>query len=470
MATYVANKRNTANITHIFWYDASVPAYSPNLMHAALPYNLLPVVPAVGDIVYFGINTAWVDSGPFCSLVFDIGTAQVDLTLTWEYSAAWAALAEQDNTNSFSDTGVNSVHWVQPAAWATAVVNGITGYWVRARVTGIGAAPSPPTQQNRDVYSIVWPYVEVQAEDVGGDVAAQVRTQIVKQDQSADTEEVLVGLRSCSRGLDFTPYLNIADEQNPTGITVAILGANSAFGNDYLAPSGRAVIYNPPGADAPQPRFSMLFSSSMAEQYVGKYQLFMRARQAGGTPGDMTFQAYIYIGTAYPGDIQIFVSESITASTALVPIHNLGTLEIDVPGAISGIFLFVVADNTPAGASGDLIFYDLILMPVDEWAGDFLQPPLGHEVDLGEYLDVDNVRFPKRGTVSYVRDVSDDAAITPYIGIKNGEAILQSNARQRVFFLTISEPHAAQPLARFSMAHSIVMTRNQRYLTMRGTR
>ncbi len=85
-----------------------------------------------------------------------------------------------DNTNQdgaltgapFDTTGVNSVHWEHPSDWVTTAVNGVTGYWVRAVVGLVGFIPTAPTQQNRDVYTIVTPFVDTTAANVAGDIQA----------------------------------------------------------------------------------------------------------------------------------------------------------------------------------------------------------------------------------------------------------------------------------------------------------
>lgn len=488
MATYAANKRNTANITHIFWYDASVPAYSPNLMHAALPYNLLPVVPAVGDIVYFGINTAWADSGPFCSLVFDIGTAQVDLTITWEYwNGGWVALTRQDNTNAngamtgqaFDTTGENSVHWVQPDDWLTTTVNGITGYWVRARVTAIGAAPSPPTQQNRDVYSITWPYVEIQMGIIGGDIPALAKALITNQsdaDASNDpklwTNRIIAGLRSMSRGENFTAYINLADEQNPTNVNVGV-GGFSAFANDVTTASGRRItITNHLGPYSEEAGVDFL--NPLAAEYQGVYHLYVRGEQTSGASGDISLRVRYGFG---PYERLGATDEVIFENTNAWQLLDFGKIELAPRAEMGDYNLYSLTISIQASGDGaaDVNLYDLILIPVDEWAIDAVATSLANVTCIGDkegggrYLAIDGI-YPKKH-MAVVCDAVNDILYSYYLHMAAGGMILQQEAKQRLWFLTVRYP--TTPIEQRSepwVAHSVQLFDSARYLTMRGAR
>lgn len=488
MATYVANKRNTANITHIFWYDASVPAYSPNLMHAALPYNLLPVVPAVGDIVYFGINTAWVDSGPFCSLVFDIGTAQVDLTIDWEFSTGgWAAIVEQDNTNSFANTGINSVHWEQSTNVHQAqVVNGITAYWVRAIVTGIGAAPSPPTQQNRDVYSVVWPYVEVQANDIGGDISAigwiRIRNQsgkLISVAPELGFQDVRVGLRSYERGSDFTAYINFSDEQNPAGITVSENAVYCSFPTVEFhsqtgSPLAVGTIAVPPLAYARMCDVDM--TAGLALDYRGAYQMYLRAYQYVGNPGELQF--YIIAEKGFtPHEFFRSPVYEFTNPINTVELFDLG--KINIPSAVTPEgeaqpLCFALYAQRVGATTPEAIFLDLIFIPVDEWAVHAYTNTQNAYVSRAGYerfLDIDSLgdfKFIIRAMSQH----SDGSLAEEYLSHAVGPVILQSNARQRLWFLFDKQRAYATDInnPEPEICNTVEVYRNQRYLTMRGTR
>jgi hypothetical protein len=262
----------------------STATFSSNLIGAAKPTALYPAVPdsgAGGDTLYFGSSTALSDSGPFNSLVLDISTAQIDLTtIVWEYwNGAWVTLTVEDNTattDPFDRTGIHSVHWTQPADWTAVNVNGVTAYWVRARITVVGASPAPPYQDNRDIYTVVWPMVGLVSDQVEGDIPAIVR--IIANNQSDDSggspdlraNRIIIGSRSLSRGENFTPYINISDEQNPVGITVTV-GANTAFATSTSTPTGRRATYTSPASAGATTEVTITLNSTIAPEYLGRF-------------------------------------------------------------------------------------------------------------------------------------------------------------------------------------------------------
>jgi hypothetical protein len=499
---FIANKHNMANITDIYYYDALPAGFSANLMFAALPYAFLPAVTAVGDIVYFGINTALADSGPFCSLVFDIGTAQNDLTITWEYWSSagpgWAALSVRDNTNAggagtgqpFDTTGVNSVHWTQPSDWVTTAVNGVTGYWVRARVTAIGGAPSPPTQQNRDIYSIVWPYVEIAETEVGGDIAALILAQLHNVSSEAFvtdawTNKCIAGVRSISRGEDFTAYINAADEQNDPGITITLAGATTVFANDVTSPTGRRVTHTPTAVGTTISAIRILFSSQLSTQYYGRYHAFLRAQQASGVSGDIEARLELHTGGSFLGQ-PAFASDwaiapitgdivSIDFGRFLIP----GTSTVNVTEPVEDMYIVVAIRNSNP-AYPPIYIYDLILMPADEFIiestdpfgyanGDGRPTSAGNEID--DLLSIDSISYPKKTIRTQVESDSLSEVRTIYRPVSSGPIGIQANADQRLWFYADRiDSVRGEWIQKFEIAHAVEIYKNQRYFSMRGAR
>lgn len=492
---FVANKHNLANITDIYYYDAAPAGFSANLMGAALPYAFFPAVPAVGDIVYFGINTAFADSGPFCSLVFDIGTAQNDLTIVWEiWNGAWVALpAVQDNTataQAFDTTGVNSVHWGQDAvAWTTTAVNGVTGYWVRARVTAIGAAPSPPTQQNRDIYSVVWPYIDIDEDEIGGDIAALAQEKIRNVSfeglaQPLFFNRFLVGLRSLERGEDFSAYINIADEQNDLGITVTADIA-TVFQNDITAPTGRSALYTPVATGTWNSRAYIQFSDALSTQYYGRFHTFLRVKQTGGVIGDI--EAYLELIIDPTTRATTLFTTSIASPDAVGYMLTLDFGQIVIPSnvvsqveEVDDLAIVIQGQNLNAvPGTATLTIYDLILMPVDECAieaVDTLRNSSASAITLYNdlLLNADSITYPKKMIRTLGQKETDDEIRLIYRPITAGPTILQSNADQRLWFFGFRDftpPLATNIWAQdIETVHTVRINKNQRYFSMRGAR
>ena len=102
--------------------------------------NPFPAGPAVDDAFYIGRA-----SGTFTQVTLDNanGTAGTDggsLAITWEYwdGSSWTALAGvTDGTSNFTAAVADGqeVTWTEPTDWARTTVNGVTGYYVRARLS-----------------------------------------------------------------------------------------------------------------------------------------------------------------------------------------------------------------------------------------------------------------------------------------------------------------------------------------------
>ena len=110
---------------------------------AANDMTLLPAVPVVNDAYYFGAN------GPFNQLTVNIGTqGDGTWTIVWEYynGSAWVALAGvTDGTLAFeAAVGNRDVDFTRPADWARVAVNGVTAFWIRARVSVFNAVVTQP--------------------------------------------------------------------------------------------------------------------------------------------------------------------------------------------------------------------------------------------------------------------------------------------------------------------------------------
>lgn len=501
---FIANKHNRANLTDIYHYDA-LPAWSGNLLGAATPFAFLPAVPAVGDCAYFGCDTTVPDSGPFCSLAFDINPAQVQITgIVWEYydtSPAWVTLLVQDNTNgggimgsnAFDTADVQSVHWIQPNDWATANLQtlfggaapNVTGFWVRARVTAVGGAPTPPQQQHRDIYSIVTPYLEVAAGGVGGDVSALAKFRVVNKSHKPtpagvelETGRVLCGLRSILRGADFSAYLNCSDEQNPAGITYhPFIGA---YVNDPSLITGRCEQWTVPGGGGTAwSQFRL--DDTIAPQYDGVFHIFLRVDQDGGV-GDIEYRIYMTTGIA-PGGVFVDLGWHSLDNTSLWQQIDVGRATINaLAGPVGARRLSIYVEvNAAAGAAGTTIrFHDVTLLPVDEWAGDFTSYAAGGEPSslargvgaLPRYLDIDSLSSPKDGILTPMQTLGVNYYEYLWSVVANGEVILQSNAQQRLWFYEMRYDYvpAANIPAEPYIGHTLLAERSQRYYAMRGDR
>jgi hypothetical protein len=473
---YVVNKRNEANLTHVYEDDGGV--FSANLLDAALPHRLLPAVPTTSDDMYFGIDTSVSDSGPFDNLVFDVGTAQTNITDTdWLYwNGAWAAFATvRDYTASaigsgvaFSRTGVYSVRWEIPSDWATTSVNGVTAYWVRLNIGTVDPGPAGATQQNRRIYSATWPYAEIQAAAVGGTLPALLRilAQQREDTQTGAIKRIFCGLRSQSRGSNFTAVLNASDEQNPTGIAVSA-GANSSFINLVPSPTGRVIEYNPSGADSIAVRAQFQLATSISPEYVGSFHAFFRYITTGATT---SYTANLSVRSDQ-NNITTFTGETVTiaaGATTDLGIADLG--KVDLPPYLehadadeSGRVHLRINVGSSDGTD-NLRIVDLWLMPIDEWAADMDQDETSSS---SAPIRLDSLQNPRRVLRAGVFN-SSDQIIQPFKVVKNGPAILQASSQQRLWFLLFRFDVSDREESNLYHSVRVQLQSNQRYFSTEG--
>lgn len=502
---YVANKQNKANLTHIYT-DTNADGWSVNLFGSALPFTFFaPNIPGdlmVNDAIYFICSTAVTDSGPFCSLIFDLSQAfaGTGLTTIWEYwnGAAAATLTTQDNTLngtvSLGVTGVNSVHWLQPTAWTAvslATFSGdvgapaVTGFIVRLRISALTTCTALPIQQNRQPYTATWSKVALAAAQVAGDIPALARYKIFTQSatQSVLTDllnqRTLIGLRKASRGSSFVSFINWSDEQNPTGVTAAeVASAAVSMVTDARAPSGRAIRFNSVAAVGPVSIATISFTAAVSAHFYGRYRAFIRLTVDTGTADTITLQLFSGPGVATaavaitPGVTLPYIDEWLLVDMGQIVFPGTSTLK--TTDLYPNYTLILKAQNT---ASADFKLYDLCLLPIDEWSGDFVTTfnNVTNAIEVGEYLEVDGIDFPRAPLPARAiqRDEDNDQVLSLWQPITPQVPILQANTDQNIYLLSaILDPAAltAKQQSFGYVAHTIQLERQQRYLSMRGNR
>lgn len=495
----IANKQNTSNLTHIHIDDGGV--FGSNLFPMiAFPQDLLPAAPVANDAIYFGSSTGTANSGPFSNLVFDIDDPVIavgNYEIRWEYytGATWATLTTHDETYStstgsgrFQVLGVGSVHWIPPSDWATVAVNSVTAYWVRARVVSVTTSITAPSQQNRTVYTSVLPFVTIDDLQVSGDISATAQEKVTnRSDEDGPggdspnlyNNRILIGLRSYDRGNGFQSYLNISDVQPTTGISLS-LGTNTTFGNDIVAPTGRSATYNPGGVEAMGTRATATLSTTIARDFYGSYHAFLRVQRTAGASTDFNVQLVFVTGS---GGIQKTTESKQVQTTTAFELLDFGQVTIPVGGSLAssdlGDQIQILIQASAASGVPNLVLYDLILIPVDEWAIDSVDQTnsstsdIGRSGDISKLLDIDSVTDPKNPIKSIVRQVGSEFVTANYNPITNGPAILQSNVDQRLWFLAAKTSATGSSytwIAPPEIVHSIQLFKAQRYLGLRGNR
>ncbi len=141
-------------------------------------------LPTLNDAYYLGHGSVW--SGLRLQVGQAANGATTQPVVTWEYyrsTGVWAALSGvSDGTVSFRVAGLQDLLFTTPTDWATTTVNGISAYWVRARVT---TAPAGTWTQGLGTQAWVRSYSTAVAAtasdlyiaDAGNHVIRRVRTQ-----------------------------------------------------------------------------------------------------------------------------------------------------------------------------------------------------------------------------------------------------------------------------------------------------
>lgn len=491
---YIANKQNYANITHIKILDGGV--YTNIFPISSFPQNLWPGAATNGEFVYFGIEAANIDAGPFGNLIFDIGSICDPGNLPGyqlQYSPAWGTLTIHDATNdgsfNFTKVGINGIFWSMPADWTPTTIDGVNAWWIRLSFNFPGNATTSPTQVNRDIYTVVNSYVDIDDTLVKGDIPAIMQVKLNNRSDpdgpggsgpSLWTNRLLVGLRGLDRGSNFQAYLNISDVQNPPGILVS-LGTNTTFATDGSSPTGRRATYNPGGVEAMATRATISLNPSIARHFYGTFHAFLRAQRTAGVATDLSIRLQVATGS---GGITFTTQSKQLQATTAFEVLDFGEIALPVSGAFKSSDL---ADTTEirvqaSAASGtpDLYLYDLILIPVDEWSIDAVDfanesdSDVGRSGSVSKFLDIDSVTDLRIDIKTLVRTADANKFITAeYNPITSGPAILQANADQRLWFFAMRTSATGASynwLAPPEIAHTVQILKNDRYLGLRGAR
>jgi hypothetical protein len=422
---YVGNKYTEVGLTHIFRYDASPVTWSANLLGTTPPYNLFPAAPAAGDMIYFGSTTTPdIDGGAFHSLVFELSdwfTADLGSIVQFEYyrgapasawssfnsSPTWPAMQRGGIASpvAWSDryfdsgnarTGPRSIHWEGPyhssgGSWEPNTVNGVTGWWIRARMT---AYTGGQVTVSKHPYTITWPNVSIGSEDLGGDLSALSRVRFFAASYSGTPiYRILAGLRSRypDRGTEpgFTAFIPLQDKFLPQSVAEILkVSAGSSWINHPGASNGRILQHNP-AVDTDE---VVGYVKLKTGAYRGAYRAFLRVSQVG-TPID--FSARLEIWSAIDDEVKIVTPTVSVAEVATTDNPNFLLLdfgEVFIPPSNSGVddeegitYVYIYARST--SGTPNLLFESLILMPSDEWMGEAFNTIQGATGSLGDYME-----------------------------------------------------------------------------------
>lgn len=489
---FTVNKQGVANIDEIWHYDQSTGVWT-DLIAAGLPMTLFLETTAIAadDAICFGINSG-AGGGPaggrypFSNLIFNIGTANVNVNTIWEYwdgGIPWGALGEQDNTDStgdaFTATGVNGVWWEQATDLTRTTLLAIYGgaapainaFWVQCRVTGTGGAVTSPIQITRNPYTCTWPYVEVQADDIGGHIDA-ISKALIECRSATITDDlhfsrVIGGLRSMDRGTTFASFINLGNWQNPAGVTTAALvDASIASGPEF--PVYYYIQYNPAGDRALTGAARVTIDNS---DFFGTYRVFLRLEQDGGVAGDIGAQVVQAITS---DDMIVRTSDTVyTRYVGKIHLLDFGIFTIPgiVPMELDATVRFLINLSNDNAPTADAHLFELIFIPVDEFAFDVynLEDDATVKSIIGARLEIDSIIDPKRLMRTILHVIATGDLKTFYQVVAGNRLIWHSDKRQRYWFLFESPlVGSTDRVSSFYIGARNQMQAVQRYLGRRG--
>lgn len=488
---YVANEALDYPITAI--YDNAYTA----LFLSALPWTLFPNPVAAGNYLYIGSD--FYNGGPFDSVIWDLSAICTTINGgEWEYwsGAAWSPLLVQDNTEWFSNIGINGWFWKIPSDWAMVKVGSISAWWIRFHVVSVTGAGTPPVQATQIPYSVTCPFIDIDASELQGDIPVLLKARVNNLSDDDDDDpgtpnmefnKMLIGVRSLARGADFSAYIPLNNFLNPaagvvTGLTIAHYGSMAA--GSMLVGGSTSALYNPAGVDLATSSIRCTISQAVANQYFGKYAMYVRVRQVGGAVGEISVRVRVLLSsvTAYPLLFQsdYVYPEALADNEALY----LGMLEIptDTPIYEMGDLTIIVdLDNTQGAGPGDMYLYDLVLMPADEClinieGNEVWENGIGYNQSVDHIQFVDSITNPKRKVMAEVRKpnlyTGNETAVTDIsIAIYNNEFSVYPNSDQRIWFTVLSNSgYSKRYVVCFEACYSVMLDKQQRYLAMRGTK
>lgn len=483
-AVIAVNKSTFSNLTHVEYYNGST--YTELQFATLPPYAFLGDTAVNTHIAYFGSKTSDINvpGGTFSNLVFELTRAAENITVVWEYwnGAAWTALTVQDSSAGFRTLGVGSVHWLVPANWATTAVNGVTGYWVRSRLSAVASNPVTPIHDSlyshRYLYSANLPYVEMAAESVLGDLPAAAQIRWHNRAGSAvnpdlEIDRMVCGLRSFKRGKFFNAYLNASDTQIPFGISL-VKDVDATWASSLRAPTNRMLTVSYAGAGRLNTWNDLLqfrIANTIARDYYGSYRAFVRVNKVGAGLNTWQLRLDTYFGS---GGSEAYTKTVFPTTGMDWELLDFG--QITIPSSQISFSSNELADVTVIAIEGScttigvaLNIYDLILIPTDEWAIDTRSPsgPIVGEarIEGGDYMDIDSISNPKQMIVATNRSPAD-LVISRYQTISNGPVMLQTRQQQRLWFLSMSYNTVWRSYP--ETAGSVQVNKQQKYLYARG--
>lgn len=389
---YVNNEKSTTTSYYAINYRQSTNTYANyNLSNvvSVLTFSVSGSTPAVGDIFYLGSATPWT------SYICKLSLGGSGLTTVAEYfnGTAWTAVPIMNlwTSGNFPDVGVSygttgAVTFDSvDVAWQQTTVNGLQMYFVRWRITAVGASPFG------GIFSSDWlPSTDdsVSYTAINGDADALTLLRVSPLTAMYYTfppNRLICGLRT-RYSADFSARIKTA---TVAGNWTFALQNNSTSAVDDSFHTANAVVPDFVLSAAHIQRASWTLDAAFSHKIAGEYQVYARVRQIGGAVGDITIGLQQHYNFGHLATLS-------TVSPRFVspPLHEIVTLgKISIASALlenetnSKKISFHILAGRVAG-SATLKIYELIFIPIDEWSAVLASADTNQFIHTGG-LDVD---------------------------------------------------------------------------------
>ena len=467
---FAVNNYLSQDLTHIFNFDDSLGTFGSNLVESTPPFSLFPSSPAVDDIVYFGIQSGGArKTNPFNVLAFYLSQdaqSTTSYTITWEIwtGASWGALGTVGGDVDFDFIGGGLVYFSGGSSWATTSINGITAWWVRARLSALSGTFTRPTQSTRTIYALTKPYVTLPATSIGGDMNSPIRLRT--EPEGGAVNYYIVGLRKTARGEEFPGLLTaVQDPNGPPGVICTAPDSDASFTSTPNGYGGEYIDYSPSASSSSWDTVARwTIGAAMATQYRGGFHWYAIVEPDTGvsiSQGDFAFRRQVTFANDTENGETFF---PVPISSAAPQLVDLGSVSLPL-GQSRGSVAELVLNLQMAPIAGNTKTYyihGIFLLPIDEWAGLFY----GNFETAPYYMDISSLTG--RLETGFKKAESGDYT-GPLVPITNGLPRVNHNQRQRLFMMGGYQSNNAIRVNPH-VAMSIRLDRNQRYKNLRGNR
>jgi hypothetical protein len=248
----------------------------------------------------------------------------------------------------------------------------------------------------------------------------------------------------------------------------------SATPNTLTAPNLIAADVTPNLGVANYADIDFNFDESVAYQYQGQYRMFVRGYVTAGALGNSTMEVFS-------------TSLNLQTPTKYVPITpggivDFGVVNLPFSRKFSGYHTINIRFTDTASAGLTFRFYDLIILPVDEWMGllvpSYYDPVTGRAIYAAEPITLyaNGLKYKDRKYSVVLTESLKELYLGEYDDIicnaKNTAVfppILQANVDQKLWFFQVCDLNGVF-VAYGHDTLAIQLIKQQRYLTMRGDR